>query len=56
MALRRRVVQSTDGSYSVSMMMMVMMMMMMRAALWLLLQNQHYEPLSTSADKAAVAC
>ena len=27
-----------------------------KAALWLLLQNRHYEPLSTSADKAALAC
>ena len=27
-----------------------------KASLWLLLQNRHYEPLSTSADKAAVAC
>ena len=26
-----------------------------KAAPWLLLQNRHYEPLSTSADKAAVA-
>ena len=27
-----------------------------KAGLWLLLHNQHYEPLSTSCDKAAVAC
>ena len=27
-----------------------------KAVLWLLLQNRHYEPLSTSADGAAVAC
>ena len=27
-----------------------------KATLWLLLQNRHDEPLSTSADKAAVAC
>ena len=26
------------------------------AALWLLSRNRHHEPLSTSADKAAVAC
>ena len=27
-----------------------------KAGLWLLLRNRHYEPLSTSSDKAAVAC